>query len=456
MFYRFLLVSDMTTSLQDIHLKQAQSSLQQALSWYGSFRRHWNYPPNPELQAAVREDLQSLKAALEKLEQNVFKIATFGLVSRGKSAVINGLLGQKILPTGPLHGVTKYPKSIHWTPPSGKIQIELIDTPGLDEIEGETRAKMAQEVAQTADLILFVVAGDITQTEYKALVELRKSQKPLILVFNKIDLYPDQDREAIYQQLKSLGQRTHLRFSPDEIVRVAAEPQPIPIRTEYPDGKIEENWETLPPQLDELRETILKILNREGKSLLAINSLIQAQKAESNIAKITVKIRKEEAEAIIWNYAKYKSLAVALNPVAIFDIIGGFITDLSLIRSLARLYGLPITSFEAGKLWRKILMSSGGLLLGEMTTNLVLGLGKTGTVTFSLFESPTALSTYASLTLLQGSIAGYSAYIIGKAAQEYLEKGCSWGDLGASTVIQTILNEVDPDTIISRLQTVDQ
>ncbi|MGK7945447.1 MAG: Era-like GTP-binding protein, partial [Microcystaceae cyanobacterium] len=216
----------MTTTLQDLHLKQAQASLQQALSWYASFRRHWNYPPNPELQAAVRDDMQSLKAALEKLEENVIKISTFGLVSRGKSAVINALLGQKILPTGPIHGVTQYPKSVYWTPPSGKVKIELIDTPGLDEIAGRTREKMAQEVAQVSDFILFVVAGDITQTEYQALVELRQSQKPLILVFNKIDLYPDQDREAIYQQLQDLGQRTQLRFSPDEIVRVAADPQP--------------------------------------------------------------------------------------------------------------------------------------------------------------------------------------------------------------------------------------
>ncbi len=442
----------MISSQQDLHIKQAQASLQQALSWYASFRRHWNYPPNPELQAAVREDIQSLKSALEKLEQNEIKIATFGLVSRGKSAVINGLLGQKILPTGPLHGVTKWPKSVGWMPPSGKIKIEFIDTPGLDEIGGQAREEMAQEVAKTADLILFVVTGDITQTEYQALVELRQHQKPLVLVFNKIDLYPEQDKATIYQQLQALGQRTNLRFAPDEIVRVAAEPQPIPIRTEYPEGRVEENWETLPPQIHELQEIILKILNREGKSLLAINSLLQAKKAEVNIAKTTLQVRAEEAEAVIWNYAKYKALAVALNPIAIIDIVGGFMADLSLIRSLARLYGLPITSFEAGTLWRKILISSGGLLLGEMLTAFVLGFGKTSSMAFSIFESPTALSSYASLTLLQGSIAGYSAYIIGKAAQQYLEKGCSWGPLGASTVIQTILNEVDSDTIISRLQ----
>lgn len=441
------------SSPQDLHLKQAYTSLQQALSWYASFRRHWNYPPNPDLQAAVREDIQAIKASIAKLEQKVIKIAAFGLVSRGKSAVVNALLGQKLLPTGPLHGVTQYPKSVRWSPPSGKIQVELIDTPGLDEIEGEMRAKMAQEVAQSADLILFVVAGDITRTEYKALCDLKRMQKPLILVFNKIDLYPEQDRQAIYQQLQqlSLENGNYTLISPDEIVRVAAEPQPVPVRLEFPDGNREEKWETPSSDVEELRDALLRILNREGKSLLAVNALFHVQTAENNIAQKTIQIRQEEAEAMIWKYAKYKALAVALNPIAIFDLIGGFIADLSLIRSLAQLYGLPITSYEAGKLWRKILLSSGYLLLGEMGSSLILGIGKTATAAASIFENPTAFTLYTSTTVMQGTIAGYSTYIIGKAAQEYLEQGCSWGPLGASTVMQTILSQMDADTLLSRL-----
>jgi hypothetical protein len=35
-----------------------------------------------------------------------------------------------------------------------------------------------------------------------------------------------------------------------------------------------------------------------------------------------------------------------------------------------------MTSYEAGKLWKKILVSSGGLLLGELGSSVLLGLGK--------------------------------------------------------------------------------
>jgi small GTP-binding protein len=434
------------------HLTKARASLQQAISWYSSFRRHWNYPPNPELQAAVRDDLQNLKSALEKLDQQVIKIAAFGLVSRGKSAVINALLGQKVLTTGPLHGVTKWPKSIRWNPPTGKVQIEFIDTPGLDEIEGETRAQMAKVVARQSDLILFVVAGDITRTEYQALLELQKSHKPLILVFNKIDLYPEIDRQKICQQLQQLSKETKQPlFSPDEIVMVAAQPQSLPVRVEWEDGQVTQEWEDSPPQIDALREKILTILNREGRSLLALNSLTQAKEAQINIAQKTVELRAEEAERIIWQYAKYKALIVAINPIVFFDLLGGTIADLTMIRTLARLYGLPITSYEAGKLWRKIIHSLGGLLLTEIISLLILGLTKTGAAIGSILENPVSFTGYATAALTQGSIAGYGSYLVGKAAQEYLAKGCTWGALGADTVIQEICQEVDSHTIIYQL-----
>jgi small GTP-binding protein len=444
-------------SQQDNHYNQARASLQQAVSWYSSFRRHWNYPPNVDLQSAVRKDLQALKGALDKLEERVIRIAAFGLVSRGKSSVVNALVGQKILKTGPINGVTQWPRAIHWDAPSGKVQVEFIDTPGLDEISGESRATMARDVARQADLILFVVSGDITRTEYEALCELRQSHKPLLLVFNKIDLYPEKDRFEIYQQLQKLGVGNRHggnldTLSTEEIVMVAAEPQAIPVRTEWGDGKITEEWESPPPQVDELREKILTILNREGRSLLALNALFQAREAEASIAKKTLEIRAEEAESIIWTYAKYKALAVAVNPIGLLDVLGGLIADLTLIRSLARLYGLPITSFEAGKLWQTILISSGGLFLGELLTTLVLGLGKSAAAISGMFESPAAFTLYGTTALAQGSMAGYGSYAIGKAAQVYLEQGCSWGSTGPSTVIAEILSQIDSETIIYRLK----
>lgn len=439
-------------NLQETHLNRARASLRQALSWYGYLRKPEHLASNPELAALVKPEIEALTATLGKLDGNVVRIAAFGLVSRGKSAVLNALLGSKILQTGPLNGVTQWPRSVRWQP-GGKVIVELIDTPGLDEIQGESRAQMAKDVARQADLILFVVSGDITRTEYQALLELRQAQKPLILVFNKIDLYPDTDRAAIYQNLQQLGAANPQAqpLLPDEVVMVAAEPAPMEVRVEWPDGNVGYEWESPPPQVDELKQTILNILNREGRSLLALNALIQAREAEAVIAQKTIDIREQEAEDIIWQFAKYKALAVGLNPVAVLDVFGGAVADLALIRALARLYGLPMTSYEAGKIFKTILLSSGGLLLGELGSGFLLGLGKS-TAALTSGDNPINITAFAGSAIAQAGIAGYGAYSVGKAAQVYLEKGCTWGQLGADTVIQEILSQVDKNTILYRLQ----
>jgi small GTP-binding protein len=468
-------------SKQDTHFNRARASLRQTLSWYSHVRRQPQLAKDTELQSAMQKQLDVLSGNLAKLDQSMIRIAAFGLVSRGKSAVLNALLGQKILQTGPINGVTQWPRSVRWMPnPEGKVQVELIDTPGLDEIDGQVRAQMARDVAHQSDLILFVVAGDITRTEYKALSELRKTRKPLILVFNKIDLYPEQDRQAIYQQLQQLaaGEKEKGRvgegempstsntpslmpnapfpmpnaLSPDDIVMVAAEPMPLPVRIEWPDGRITNEWETPPPQVEELQQKILNILNREGRSLLALNALIQARDAQANIASKTLDSRQKAAEDLIWEFAKYKALAVAVNPFAFLDLLGGMVADLALIRSLARLYGLPMTGYEAGKLWKTILLSAGGLLLSEMGSSLVLGISKSAGAAAGAAGDGGGITAYAGAAVAQASLAGYGAYTVGHAAQVYLEQGCTWGPMGSDTIIQDILNQVEPNTVIDRLR----
>lgn len=459
---------------QENQVTRARASLRQALNRYSAyFRAAKNRPAQAPVRDVLKRDMEQLATTLDKLENRVVRISAFGLVSRGKSAVLNALVGQKVLPTGPLNGVTQSPQTIAWsletkeskksfdlppypppTVPSAPLQVELIDTPGLDEIDGQARAQMAQEVARQSDLILFVVAGDITRTEYQALCDLRQSQKPLILVFNKIDLYPEQNRQLIYQNLQQLAARNRngdslKMLTANDIVLVAADPAPLQVRVEQPNGRVSYEWETPPRQIDALKQKILDILDREGKLLLALNALVQARDAETTLASEILELHQSEAEALIWRYARYKSIAIALNPIAFLDLMGGAISDLAMIRALAELYGLPITRHEAAKIWKTILLSSGTLLLSELGSGVLLGMGKSAAAGL---DSATSFSAYAGISLFQGAIAGYGAYTVGRAAQVYLEQGCTWGPQGANTVIQDILSQIDATTTIYRLR----
>jgi uncharacterized protein len=433
-----------------LDIDRARASLQQSLSRYATQKVG-------EVSPTLQSDLDTLAATLTKLEQTSYSIAVFGLVSRGKSAVLNALMGEKILEVGPLNGVTRFPRQIRWSL-DGLTQIDLIDTPGLDEIDGEARATMAAEVVNQADLILFIIAGDITQLEYQALRELRQAHKPLLLVFNKSDLYPEQERQSIYQQLQSLSEDgvsdelLQRLLSADEIVMVAADPTPLQVRIEYPDGTKKYEWEKPAPQIEPLRTKIQELLAREGKSLLAINALVQARTAESSLAKNTLADLQVEANQLVWKFARYKAIAVAANPIAIFDLFGGVLVDLLLIRSLAKLYNLPMTKYELSKLLNGIVFSSASLLLGEVATGILFGVGKTTALLVGSSLNAAAIPGYLGAGAIQGAVAGYGAYRVGKAAQAYLATGSTWGQLGANTVIQEILDRIDDKTIISRLR----
>ncbi|XHX79853.1 MAG: GTP-binding protein [Stenomitos frigidus ULC029] len=462
---------------QESYLNRARSSLRQALTLYNAFfRADKNRSPSGTDREMLRSDLEQLTVTLNKLESQVVRVAVFGLVSRGKSAVLNALLGQKLLPTGPLNGVTQAPQSIYWSPggtvesaattagtialasDTNSLTVELIDTPGLDEIDGQARAQMAQDIARQADLILFVVAGDITRTEYQALCDLRQAQKPLLLVFNKVDLYPDQTRQAIYQNLQQLaakhvgGMKLQSLLSANEIVLVAADPAPLQIRVELPDGRITYAWEAPPVEIDRLKHKILAILRQEGRTLLALNALFQARDAEAALASKILDVRNADAEALIWKFARYKAIAVGINPIAVLDLAGGAVSDLAMIRALSELYGLPVTRHEARKLWQTIFLSSGSLLVSELGSGLLLGLGKSAAAAAAGIETSTSFSAYAGTAIVQGGIAGYGAYAVGRAVQVYLEQGCSWGPQGSNTVIQDIINQLEPNTIIYRLR----
>lgn len=445
------------STLQDWHFERARLSLKQTLSRYAqTVRLRKRGIEAVELQALLKRDLDQLSQTLDKLNCGLVRIAVFGLVSRGKSAVINALLGQKMLQTGPLHGVTQYPRSVYWSTASGQVQVELIDTPGLDEVGGEERSRIAREVTSQADLILFVIAGDVTRTEYQALRQLQRAGKPLLLVFNKIDLYPDEDCQSIYRKLQALfahqGDHSRPFFSPDDIVLIAAEPAPLEVRVEWADGRVTHEWESPPPQVDALKQKLLELLNREGRSLLALNALRQARSAEASLAHTTVELHCAEAEELIWQFAKWKSLVIAANPIAVLDLLGGAAVDLLMIRSLARLYGLPMTRFEAGKLLKAILLSSGGLLLGEVGSGFLLGVGKSAGAITSLFDSASGVMAYGASAAAQATLSGYGSYRVGKAAQAYLERGSSWGPQGVNTVIEEILHQIDRNMILHRLR----
>ncbi|ELR96776.1 GTP-binding protein [Gloeocapsa sp. PCC 73106] len=444
---------------------QGELNYQQAQDALGALVSNLDLTPREKI--GLEGEIAHLSAMLAKLEQSVVQIAAFGMVGRGKSSILNALLGEPVFQTGALHGVTQVSTSKHWQlsqenlaesdqeiqkltiPGLGKSSVELIDTPGIDEVDGETREALARDIAKQADLILMIIAGDLTKVEYQALCELREFGKPILLVFNKIDQYPEADALAIYEKIRD--DRVKELLSPEEIVMVAASPLVVEASSDS-QGHLKIQRRRGVPQIEELKLKILEILAKEGKSLVALNTMLYADQVNERLLARKILLREQAANELIWKGVMTKSLAIALNPVTVFDLFTGGIVDVVMILALSRLYGIPMTHTAALGLLQKIAISLGGISASEILASFGLSSikGLLGLVVPA--TGGASLAPYASVALTQGAVAGVSSYAIAQVTKTYLAHGASWGPEGPKTVVQSILNSLDETSILSRIK----
>lgn len=439
---------------EDLNYRQAQASLTAMVE---------QLDLTPQERRGLETEIDHLCGMLENLNQGVVQIAAFGLVGRGKSSLLNALLGETMFQTGPVHGVTQTQQSAVWELTAaeteglptvtvtgwGKAQLRLIDTPGIDEVKGEDREALAIAVAQQVDLILFVVAGDISQVEWRALSALRAVGKPMLLVFNKIDQYPPVDRQLIYEKIRD--ERVKELLSPEEIVLTSASPLITEMRPTA-SGKLQRHQYRGQPDVNGLRDKIVDLLQREGKSLVALNTLLCADGLNEKLVQRKMGLRDELANRLIQKTVMVKAAAIALNPVTVVDLFSGAVIDVALILSLARLYNLPMTQTAAIALLQKIGVSMGGLTASEFLAGLGLSslkglLGVTVPISGGL-----ALGPYFAVALTQASVAGVCTLAIGQATKTYLANGAAWGDSGPRAVVRDILNSLDQASVMARIK----
>lgn len=118
-------------------------------------------------------------------------VAIVGRPNVGKSTLFNTLAGDNIAIVKDTPGVTRdrIYADIEWT----GHEFTLIDTGGIEPKTDDYMLRRMREQAQTAidlaDVILFItdVKQGIVDTDFQVADMLRRSQKPVILVVNKVD-----------------------------------------------------------------------------------------------------------------------------------------------------------------------------------------------------------------------------------------------------------------------------
>ena len=332
---------DCSGELDDNHLSLARESLRQLL--------HDQRVPETVRQS-LQQDYLQVQKMLEKIEQEEIHISVLGRVSVGKSSLLNALIGDQRFSTSPLHGETREAAYGKWSEYEADGVI-LIDTPGINEVDGVERERLAREIAGRSDIVLFVLDGDITETEHQALRTVTESGRPVILVLNKADRYTATELRELIDALET---RTAGLLPVSQIIAVTAQGRHKIYVTVDDLGNETETERQVPPDVQSLKELLWQILEREGKTLSALNATLFAGELSERVSERVMQVRQRVAEKLIHSYCIAKGVAVALNPVPVADLMAALAVDISLIVHLSRLYGFPINTTQAGRLIKTI------------------------------------------------------------------------------------------------------
>ena len=397
----------------------------------------------PAERERLQRDVHQLQSMYDKATEGRVEIVIFGEISTGKSALINALVGQPVAAVDVQGGWTKQAQASVWetcsyhVPGKDRSQVVLIDTPGINEIGGADRAELAETTARRADLILFVIDSDINETEYAALVELAAIQKPILLVLNKRDLYEDAPWAALRQ---AIAQRVGELVPPHQIVATSADPRPVEVLVDQPQGPPITQWRKPPPDVEQLKLRILSILESEGLELIALNAALYAADKSDRIATVRVEMRQRRADQVIWSMAATKATIVSVAPPVV-DIVSGIAIDAVMIATLSKVYGLNFSIAQSRRLARTIAQAAGIFAMGELVS---WGASAVKLATLHLAVPLTALP--------QAAAAGFSSYIIGQATKYYFEHGGSWGTGSPKLVVREILAQTDRDSVLNHLK----
>lgn len=138
-----------------------------------------------------------------------FKSGFAAIVGRpnvGKSTLVNKLVGQKVAITSEKAQTTRH--AIHGVVTTDEAQVVFVDTPGIHKplhLLGEQIVKAATDVLDDVDVRVFLVDAQEPAGKGDQFIAelLKKSQKPTILVLNKVDRVKEVP-DAIFQSYKAL------------------------------------------------------------------------------------------------------------------------------------------------------------------------------------------------------------------------------------------------------------
>ncbi|OCQ99002.1 hypothetical protein BCD64_23470 [Nostoc sp. MBR 210] len=327
----------------------------------------------------LREKLTYLSLELDREE---IKVAVTGGKAVGKSSLIQVL------------------NSSGWQEKQPKFYLQET-SPLFQETTDKSDAAVLAEVAKF-DVVLFVINGDLTQTEHQTLQKFKAANQSTILVFNKQDQYLADERASL---LLSLQQRI-----PGNVVATAVSPVPIKVRKHETDGSVQEWLEQPAPDISQLTQQLNAVSAQQGQKLVWTTTMRKAVALKAEAKSWLNQIRCDRATPIIEQYQWIAAATAFANPVPALDILATAAINAQMVVDLGNIYQQKLSLEQA----QTVAGTMGSLMLK-------LGLVEISTKAVSTVLKSNAI-TFVAGGLVQGVSAAYLTRVAGLSLVEYFEQ----------------------------------
>lgn len=177
------------------------------------------------------DDIAKLRSAIEQLDE-LFLIVAAGEFNAGKSALINALLGERVLEEG-VTPTTAQVTLLRWgeeysrtvvddsfaivTHPLPLLkELNMVDSPGTNAINRQ-HERLTSDYVPRSDLVLFVTSADrpLTQSERLFLEKILTWGKKVSLVVNKADILEGDEAVEQVREFVSSNAEMILGYKPE-------------------------------------------------------------------------------------------------------------------------------------------------------------------------------------------------------------------------------------------------
>ncbi|MEL6468367.1 MAG: DUF697 domain-containing protein [Cyanobacteria bacterium J06623_4] len=326
----------------------------------------------------IEKQRTAIAQITQNTERNELTFAVIGNKSTGKSSLVTYL-------------------ERRWQPNDFSSQSKVTK---ITEVTGEETLP-----AKDADLVLFVTAGDLTQSELQRLQTLLKAGYRTHIVFNKQDQLVPADRQSVLQRIQTRVEALDIGVS-----AVSINPNPIKVRRHQEDGTVVESTEQPEAQVKSLTDRLTYLVENEAEQLVLTTTFRQAKALRQEVQQLLNGQRRQRALPIVEQMQWIAAGSAFTSPLPSLDLLASTAINAQLIVDLGAVYGQSFSLEQAKKAAGTLAELLVKLGLVELSTQALGGLLKAH------------FATYVAGGALQGVSAAYLTRMVGLSLIDFFEE----------------------------------